>query len=84
MSLRDSSHREAVSFKRKNWLFVGHPGAGDRPAIFYSLMASCRRHGINPLDYLRDVLTRLPGAKMSDIEKFLPAAWAESKRSKIR
>jgi hypothetical protein len=68
---------------RRNWLFVGHPEAGDRPAIFYSLMASCRHHGINPLDYLRDVLTRLPGAKMSEIAEFLPSAWAKAHRSKI-
>ena len=65
---------------RRNWLFVGHPEAGDRPAIFYSLMASCRRHGINPLEYLRDVLTRIPGAKIADIEKFTPAEWAKARR----
>jgi hypothetical protein len=25
----------------KNWLFVGHPNAGDRPAVTYSLAVSC-------------------------------------------
>jgi hypothetical protein len=44
----------------KNWLFVGHPDAGDRAAVIYSLVVSCQRHGHNPHDYLRDVLTRLP------------------------
>lgn len=62
---------------RKNWLFVGHPEAGDRAAIFYSLMASCRRHAINPFEYLRDVLTRLPSAKNTEIAGFTPAAWAK-------
>lgn len=66
---------------RKNWLFVGHPNAGERPAVFYSLMASCRLHEIDPFEYLRDVLTRLPGAKSTDIERFTPSAWAKAKRA---
>src|SRR5690606_23683719 len=45
---------------RKNWLFVGHPDAGQRSAILYSVIVSCLRHGVEPLAYLRDVLTRLP------------------------
>lgn len=64
---------------RRNWLFIGHPEAGERSAIFYSLMASCRLHGIDPMEYLRDVLTRLPAAKISDIERFTPAEWVKAK-----
>ena len=45
---------------KKNWLFIGHPEAGQRSAIIYSLVGSCQRHGKDPLAYLRDVLTRLP------------------------
>jgi hypothetical protein len=26
----------------KNWLFVGHPDEGDRPAVIYSLVVSCQ------------------------------------------
>jgi hypothetical protein len=44
----------------KNWLFVGQPDAGDRPAVIYSLVVSCQRRAINLHDYLRDVLSRLP------------------------
>lgn len=65
---------------RKNWLFIGHPDAGDRPAILYSLMASCRLHGINPMDYLKDVFTRLPSATTSQIERFIPGEWAKERR----
>ena len=45
---------------RKNWLFIGHPDVGQRSATPDSLLASCQRHKVNPFDYLRDVLTRLP------------------------
>ncbi len=65
---------------RKNWLFIGHPEAGERAAIFYSLMASCRLHGINPMEYLKDVLTRLPAAVSTEIQKFTPTEWAKGKR----
>jgi hypothetical protein len=36
----------------KNWLFIGRPDAGQRSAIIYSIVGSCRRHGIDPLPYL--------------------------------
>lgn len=42
---------------KKNWLFIGHPSAGKRSAIIYSIVISCQRHGICPDQYLRKVLT---------------------------
>ena len=45
---------------KKNWLFVGEAAAGQRSAIIYTLIESCRRRGLNPFSYLREVLTRLP------------------------
>lgn len=37
-------------------LFVGHPEAGERAAIIYSVLISCQRLEIDPLEYLRDIL----------------------------
>ncbi len=37
---------------KKNFLFVGHPEAGQRSAVIYSVLGSCRRHGVNPAEYL--------------------------------
>jgi transposase len=65
---------------KKNWLFIGHPEAGDRSAVIYTLLGSCRRHGINPYDYLKDLFTRLPAAKITEIGQFTPAAWARQRR----
>jgi len=45
---------------KKNWLFVGDANTGERSAIIYSIIESCRRHGAEPDTYLHDVLTRLP------------------------
>ncbi len=61
---------------KKNWLFIGHPDAGQRSAILYSLIVSCQRHGKDPLAYLRDVLTRLPRmTSRDDLSPLLPSKW---------
>ncbi|MEO7699366.1 MAG: transposase, partial [Opitutus sp.] len=61
---------------KKNWLFIGHPDAGQRSAIIYSLVVSCQRHGKDPLAYLRDVLGRLPSmTNQDDLTPLTPAAW---------
>jgi hypothetical protein len=63
---------------KKNFLFIGHPEAGWRSAVIYSIMASCHRYGINPAKYLTDVLTRLPDLKQSAIPTLTPKAWAKA------
>ena len=49
--------------------------------MIYTLLGSCRRHGINPFDYLKDLFTRLPGARITQIREFTPAAWAKAKEN---
>jgi len=62
--------------KKKNWLFVGHPDAGDRAAVIYSLVISCQRHGHDPHAYLRDLLRRLPSMTTADdLRPLLPSQW---------
>jgi transposase len=61
---------------KKNWLFIGHPDAGQRSAILYSIVVSCQRHGKDPLAYLRDVLGRLPRmTNQDDLTALLPSQW---------
>ena len=61
---------------KKNWLFIGHPDAGQRSAILYSLIISCERHGKDPLAYLKDILTRLPRmTNQDDLSALTPAKW---------
>jgi transposase len=61
---------------KKNWLFIGAEGAGWKSAVLYSIIESCRRRGIEPYTYLKDVLTRLPGMTTSQVPSITPAAWA--------
>ena len=61
---------------KKNWLFIGHPDAGQRSAILYSLIVSCQRHGKDPLAFLKDLLTRLPRmTNQDDLRPLLPVNW---------
>jgi transposase len=60
---------------KKNWLFIGNAEAGDRGAILYTIVESCRRRGIDPYTYLRDVLTRLPHMTNWQIKDITPEAW---------
>lgn len=61
---------------KKNWLFIGHPDAGQRSAIIYSIVVSCQRHGKDPHAYLREVLTRLPAlTNRFDLDALTPVNW---------
>lgn len=67
-----------IAIGRKNWLFCGSDRGGRAAAIFFSLLASCKRHGHDPFGYLRDVLTRLPALLPADLASHSqPAASAE-------
>ena len=61
---------------KKNWLFFGHPEAGERSAIIYSILISCQRLEIPLQAYLMDVLrhsTHTLGQK--EIRQLTPKNW---------
>ena len=68
-----------ITLGRRNWLFCGSERGARAAAIYFSLLASCHRHGHDAFAYLRDLFTRLPllGAKpqRSALMAFLPDRW---------
>ena len=64
---------------RKNWMFIGHEDAGLPASVLMSLIQTCREHGVNPIEYFRDVLVRIsePGSS-TRIRDLLPANWKKS------
>lgn len=64
---------------KKNWLFIGEADAGERSAILYTIIECCRRRGIDPLTYLRDVLTRLPLATNWNVHELTPENWLKAR-----
>jgi transposase len=69
---------------KKNWLFIGEAEAGDRSAIIYTVIESCRRRGLDPYAYLKDVLTRLPQITIQKVPDLLPAVWNKPARELLR
>jgi transposase len=64
---------------KKNWLFMGEAGAGERGAIIYTVIESCRRRGLDPYAYLKDVLSRLPSMTNHQIPEVTPQAWSQAR-----
>jgi transposase len=69
---------------KKNWLFIGEAEAGQRSAVLYTVVESCRRRGIDPCAYLRDVLTRLPHMTNRQTGEVTPEAWAKTQRTLLQ
>lgn len=64
---------------KKNWLFIGDAEAGEHSAIVFTVIEACRRRGINPFEYLRDVLTRMPTMAAKDYPSLTPEAWLKER-----
>lgn len=55
-----------VTVGRKNNLFIGSPEAGQRSAIIYTMVEECKRTGTDFLQWLMEVLRRLPTHRASE------------------
>ncbi|ECO0976385.1 IS66 family transposase, partial [Salmonella enterica subsp. enterica serovar Newport] len=61
----------SVCLGKKNWLFSGNDRVGDRGALMYSLIETCKINGINPEAYLRYVLSMLPEWPANRVKELL-------------
>lgn len=64
-----------VALGRKNFLFVGSDRGGRAAAVAYSLIQTCKLHGVEPYAYLADVLRRLPAHPINRVAELLPFRW---------
>jgi transposase len=64
-----------VALGRKNWLFAGSDSGGERAAVVYSLVETCKLCGVDPFAYLRDVLARIADHPINRIDELLPWHW---------
>lgn len=67
-----------VVIGRKNYLFMGSHESGQRTAMLYSFFVSCRAHGIDPEEWLEDVLSRINDTKTSELNNLLPHRWSKA------
>ncbi|MFT4465936.1 MAG: transposase domain-containing protein, partial [Sodalis sp. (in: enterobacteria)] len=61
-----------ISLGRKNYLFFGSDSGGDRAALMYTLIGSCKLNGVEPKAYLRHVLAIIADHPINKIKELLP------------
>jgi transposase len=59
---------------KKNWLFFGSDRGGETAAVFFSILASAKRHLIEPWAYVRALLLALSEGG-ADLRSLLPDVW---------
>ena len=66
-----------LAIGRKNYLFCGNSDAAIRAAMVYSLLGSCKAAGINPAEWLEDVLSKIYSytKENRNLEELLPHSW---------
>jgi transposase len=64
-----------VPLGRKAWLFCGSDRGGQRAAILYTLIQTCRLNDVDPQAWLADVLARIAAHPASRIDDLLPWNW---------
>ena len=73
-----------LAIGRKNYMFCGNHDAAENAAVVYSLLGTCKACGVDPQQWLHDVLTRLPyynNDYSKDLAELLPHNWKASKNS---
>ena len=65
-----------VALGRKNHMFAGSDGGGQRWAMLCSLIETAKLNNIEPYAYLKDILTRMTnGYPSNQIDDLLPWNW---------
>ena len=61
-----------IAIGKKNWLFAGSERAGRRAAAIQSLIGTAKLNGLDPHEWLKDTLEKLPAWPNSRIDELLP------------
>jgi len=67
-----------LAIGRKNYLFAGSHEGAKRAAMFYSFFGTCKKHEVNPYEWLKATLENIADAKMSELDNYLPQNFQKS------
>jgi transposase len=68
---------------RKNWMFYGSDTHAEAAAAIFSVIASCRLHGLDPYQYLEEILRVLPYWPRDRYLELAPRYW-HATRGRLR
>ncbi len=77
--MRHGQNELGLATGRKAWLFFGSDDHAEAAANLYSLIASCKLHGIEPERYLAEVIRILPYWPRERFLELAPAYWAHTR-----
>jgi transposase len=73
-----------IALGRKSWLFAGSDRGGERAAVMFTLIQTCKLNNVDPQAWLADVLARIADHKINNLAALLPWNWAtETERRKL-
>ncbi len=83
MDYRDHGHLEidnnggersprGLAVGRKHWMFFGSDQGGGTAAVLTSLIATCKRLGIDPFAHLRDIFRHIRTRPQNRLAELLP------------
>lgn len=61
-----------VAVGRKNYLFAGSHNGAARAAMLYSFLGTCKINDINPFEWLRTILEKIPNHPVNKLTELLP------------
>jgi transposase len=64
-----------VAIGRKNYLFAGSHNGARRAAMLYSFLGTCKINNVNPFDWLKDILQKIPTHPVNKLQELLPSQW---------
>jgi hypothetical protein len=68
-----------IAVGRRNWTFLGSDNGGRTAAILTSITTTCKRLGVDPFEYLRDVFERISTHPQNTLDDLLPDSWKVSR-----
>ncbi len=70
-----------VTLFRKNSMFAGNEHGAERAALFFSIIETCKMHGIDPFEYLCDIYDRLHECTAQELPDLVPHRWKELRKA---
>lgn len=67
-----------VAVGRNNWVFFGSDRGGKTAAVLGSFVACCRRAGVDPFAWFKDILSRIAAHPITRLGELLPHQWVSA------